>query len=68
MIQLANGFTQDSFTDGGRHDGGPLEPAVMIPPSVLAGGRSTNGPVWIEGIASDIGASVMDYAVCFFSL
>lgn len=52
----------DSFTDGGRHDGGPLEPAVMIPPSVLAGGRSTNGPVWVEGIANDIGAEVMDYA------
>jgi hypothetical protein len=55
----------DSFTDGGRHDGGPLEPAVIIPPNILAGGRSTNGPVWVEGIASDIGARVMDYAVCF---
>ncbi|KAG1730530.1 carbohydrate esterase family 16 protein [Suillus paluster] len=52
----------DSFTDGGRHDGGPLEPAVLIPPNALAGGRSTNGPVWVEGIASDIGATVMDYA------
>lgn len=57
----------DSFTDGGRHDGGPLEPAVMIPPDVFAGGRSTNGPVWVEGIASGIGARVMDYAVCSIS-
>lgn len=52
----------DSFTDGGRHDGGPLEPAVITPPDILAGGRSTNGPVWVEDIASDIGARVMDYA------
>ncbi|KAH0831402.1 carbohydrate esterase family 16 protein [Lanmaoa asiatica] len=52
----------DSYTDGGRHDGGPLAPAVMTPPNTEAGGRSTNGPVWVEDVASDIGAHLMDYA------
>ncbi|KAH0831387.1 hypothetical protein J3R83DRAFT_14050 [Lanmaoa asiatica] len=52
----------DSYTDGGRHDGGLLAPAVIIPPNAQAGGRSTNGPVWVEDIASDIGAHLMDYA------
>ncbi|KAG9310077.1 carbohydrate esterase family 16 protein [Chiua virens] len=53
----------DSYTDGGRHDGGPLAPAVIHPPSGFAGGRSTNGPLWVEDIASDIGATLMDYAL-----
>ncbi|KIJ67736.1 hypothetical protein HYDPIDRAFT_25210 [Hydnomerulius pinastri MD-312] len=35
---------QDSYTDGGGDDGGPLAPAVIIPPNAQAGGRSTNGP------------------------
>ncbi|KIJ14047.1 carbohydrate esterase family 16 protein [Paxillus involutus ATCC 200175] len=52
----------DSYTDGGRHDGGPLAPAVIIPPSPFAGGRSTNGKLWVENIADDIGATLMDYA------
>ncbi|EGN93505.1 carbohydrate esterase family 16 protein [Serpula lacrymans var. lacrymans S7.3] len=53
----------DSYTDGGRHDGGPLAPPVIIPPNAQAGGRSTNGRVWIEDIADDIGATLMDYAI-----
>ncbi|KAK0485927.1 hypothetical protein IW261DRAFT_761431 [Armillaria novae-zelandiae] len=52
----------DSYTDGGNDDGSPLEPAVLIPPSVLAGGRSANGPVWIEGLANKSGAVLMSYA------
>ncbi|KIJ64846.1 carbohydrate esterase family 16 protein [Hydnomerulius pinastri MD-312] len=52
----------DSYTDGGRHDGGPLSPAVVIPPSPFAGGRSTNGKLWVENIADGIGAKLMDYA------
>ncbi|KAG9044848.1 hypothetical protein FS837_007405 [Tulasnella sp. UAMH 9824] len=28
-----------------------------------AGGRTTNGPVWSEDIANDIGATFMDYAI-----
>ncbi|KAH0825876.1 hypothetical protein J3R83DRAFT_7746 [Lanmaoa asiatica] len=38
----------DSYTDGARHGGGPLAPAVVTPPNTEAGGRSTNGPVWVE--------------------
>ncbi|KAI0314311.1 hypothetical protein OF83DRAFT_1064051 [Amylostereum chailletii] len=53
----------DSYTDGGKHDGSALDPPVLTPPSSLAGGRSTNGPVWIENIANDLGAHFMDYAV-----
>jgi len=54
----------DSYTDGGgEHDGSPLDPAFIIPPNAQAGGRSTNGKLWVENIADDIGATVMDYAI-----
>ncbi|THH17070.1 hypothetical protein EW146_g3673 [Bondarzewia mesenterica] len=53
----------DSYTDGGKHDGSPLDPPVLIPPGIEAGGRSTDGPVWIEYIADDINARFMDYAI-----
>lgn len=53
----------DSYTAGGVRDGSPLAPAVIIPPSPKAGGRTTNGPVWIEYIANDTSARFMDYAV-----
>ncbi|KAI0752437.1 hypothetical protein C8Q80DRAFT_1145938 [Daedaleopsis nitida] len=52
----------DSYTDGGRQDGGPLPPAVVIPPDAEAGGRSTDGKTWVEGLADDAGATIMDYA------
>ena len=55
--------TQDSYTDGGRHDGGYLAPAVVVPPDTFAGGRSTNGKVWVEHLADKVGARLMDYAV-----
>lgn len=54
---------QDSYTDGGRQDGGPLPPPVVVPPDAEAGGRSTDGRVWIEELADDVGATLMDYAV-----
>ncbi|ELU37528.1 GDSL-like lipase/Acylhydrolase domain-containing protein [Rhizoctonia solani AG-1 IA] len=53
----------DSYTAGGVRDGSPLAPPVITPPSPKAGGRTTNGPVWIENIANDVGARFMDYAV-----
>jgi len=53
----------DSYTDGGIRNGGPRQPAVVIPPNPKAGGRATNGPVWAEDIGTDTGALVMDYAV-----
>ena len=57
---------QDSYTDGGgKRDGTPLAPPIIIPPNAQAGGRSTNGKLWIENVADDIGATLMDYAVHF---
>ncbi|KAG6836178.1 hypothetical protein H0H93_010583, partial [Arthromyces matolae] len=52
----------DSFTDGGHEDGGPLDPPIIIPPSVLAGGRSTNGYTWVEHVANDTHSLLKDYA------
>ncbi|KAF8994730.1 carbohydrate esterase family 16 protein [Cyathus striatus] len=52
----------DSYTDGGRDDGGPLAPPVLVPPNPQAGGRSTNGFTWIEHIANDMDATLKDYA------
>ena len=54
---------QDSYTDGGRDDGGPLAPPIVVPPDAEAGGRSTNGPVWVEDLAAPYNATLMDYAV-----
>ncbi|KAI0033718.1 carbohydrate esterase family 16 protein [Vararia minispora EC-137] len=53
----------DSYTDGGRHDGGPLAPAVLVGNSTRAGGRITNGPVWIEHVANRSHTLLMDYAI-----
>ncbi|KIJ37176.1 carbohydrate esterase family 16 protein [Sphaerobolus stellatus SS14] len=53
----------DSYTDGGVRTGGPLLPAVVVPPNPRAGGRETNGPVWAEGLVADTGAVLKDYAV-----
>ena len=36
---------------------------MINPPDPFAGGRSTDGTIWIENIANDIGATLMDYAV-----
>ncbi|KAH9934464.1 uncharacterized protein BXZ73DRAFT_76952 [Epithele typhae] len=52
----------DSYTDGGREDGGPLPPPVITPPNPEAGGRATDGRVWVEHLAIDINATLMDYA------
>ena len=42
---------------------GPLPPPTITPLHAEAGGRSTDWTVWVEDIADDIGATVMDYAV-----
>ncbi|KAJ7716797.1 hypothetical protein B0H14DRAFT_3012609 [Mycena olivaceomarginata] len=47
----------------GRSDGGTLPAAVLNGTSPRAGGRVTDGPVWAEGVASDLGATIKDYAV-----
>ncbi|KAJ7074038.1 carbohydrate esterase family 16 protein [Mycena amicta] len=53
----------DSYTSGGRSDGGTLPAAVLNGTSPRAGGRVTDGPVWAEDVASDLGATIKDYAV-----
>ncbi|KAJ7027729.1 carbohydrate esterase family 16 protein [Mycena alexandri] len=53
----------DSYTSGGRSDGGPLPAAVLVGTSPRAGGRVTDGPIWAEDVASDLGATIKDYAV-----
>ncbi|KAJ7760159.1 carbohydrate esterase family 16 protein, partial [Mycena olivaceomarginata] len=53
----------DSYTFGGKNDGGPLPPAVLIGTNPRAGNRATDGPVWAEDLASDLGATIKDYAI-----
>jgi len=54
----------DSYTSGGRNDGGPLPAAILVPPNPRAGKRVTDGPVWVEGLAAGLkNATLMDYAV-----
>ncbi|KAJ6538054.1 hypothetical protein B0H19DRAFT_962300, partial [Mycena capillaripes] len=48
-------------------DGATLPAAVLNGTSLSAGGRSTDGPVWAEDVASDLGAMIKDYAVRPFS-
>lgn len=58
----------DSYTTAGVTDGSTPAPPVVIPPNPKAGGRTTNGLTWIENIADDVGAHLMDYAVCHVRL
>ncbi|KAK0462382.1 carbohydrate esterase family 16 protein, partial [Desarmillaria tabescens] len=53
----------DGYTDGGKEDGSPLDPAVQDLPDPKAGGRLSNGPLWVENLASDVNATLKDYAV-----
>ncbi|TBU43271.1 hypothetical protein BD309DRAFT_980782 [Dichomitus squalens] len=61
-VHLSVSGHKDSYTDGGRQDGGPLPPPVITPPDAEAGGRSTNGRVWVEDLAEPFNATVMEYA------
>ncbi|SJL18739.1 uncharacterized protein ARMOST_22339 [Armillaria ostoyae] len=53
----------DGYTDGGKEDGSTLDAAVQDLPDPKAGGRLSNGPLWVENLASDINATLKDYAV-----
>ncbi|KAK0505402.1 carbohydrate esterase family 16 protein [Armillaria luteobubalina] len=53
----------DGYTDGGKEDGSTLAAAVQDLPNPKAGGRLSNGPVWVENLATDINATLKDYAV-----
>lgn len=53
----------DSFSSAGKDDGSPQDPPVIVPPNPLAGGRSTNGFLWVEDVALDLNnAAVKNYA------
>ncbi|KIY71457.1 carbohydrate esterase family 16 protein [Cylindrobasidium torrendii FP15055 ss-10] len=53
----------DGYTSGDKTDGSELSPAVQSGTDPKAGGRYSNGPLWIEYFASNISASLRDYAV-----
>ncbi len=63
---LTESLNQDSYTDGGKHDGSPLNAPVLHSPNPSAGGRYTNGPLWAEYLANASGATLKDYAVSVF--
>ncbi|KAF8644241.1 hypothetical protein AX16_008596 [Volvariella volvacea WC 439] len=52
----------DDYTFGGASDGGDLPPPTVVHPNPRAGGRLSNGPVWVEYLASKAGATLRDYA------
>ncbi|KAF8756369.1 hypothetical protein RHS01_04475 [Rhizoctonia solani] len=53
----------DSFTSSGKSDGSEPDPPVQTGTSPRYGGRFANGYVWIENLANDTGAHLLDYAV-----
>ncbi|CAE6490837.1 unnamed protein product [Rhizoctonia solani] len=53
----------DSFTSDGKFDGSEPDPPVPTGTSPRYGGRFANGYVWIENLANDTGAHLLDYAV-----
>ncbi|KAF9046919.1 hypothetical protein BDZ89DRAFT_1127368 [Hymenopellis radicata] len=53
----------DGYTDGGRQNGSTLPPPVQSPPDPRAGGRLSNGKLWVEYFADSVGATLKDYAV-----
>ncbi|GLB43573.1 putative DASH complex subunit Ask1 [Lyophyllum shimeji] len=52
----------DAYSDDGVHDGSTPQPAILSPPNPKAGGRMSNGPVWVENLAKMANATVKDYA------
>jgi hypothetical protein len=54
---------KDSFTSVGKNDGSAPDPPILSGNSPDAGGRITNGLTWIEDLAADSNATLMDYAV-----
>jgi phospholipase/lecithinase/hemolysin len=56
-------YEKDSYTDDGKHDGSTPAAPVLSGDSPRAGGRATNGLTWVEDLAADANATIMDYAV-----
>ncbi|TFK65444.1 hypothetical protein BDN72DRAFT_196191 [Pluteus cervinus] len=53
----------DAYSDAGVHDGSSPQPPTLSPPSPFAGGRPSNGKVWVEYLAEKSGAALKGYAV-----
>ncbi|KAJ3757210.1 carbohydrate esterase family 16 protein [Lentinula raphanica] len=53
----------DSYTSGSIFNGSALPPPVLSPPNPNAGGRITNGPLWVENLAAAANATLQDWAV-----
>ncbi|KAJ3739788.1 carbohydrate esterase family 16 protein [Lentinula detonsa] len=53
----------DSYTSGGTFNGAVLPPPVLSPPNPNAGGRITNGALWVENLATVANATLQDWAV-----
>ncbi|KAJ3855342.1 hypothetical protein EV368DRAFT_79752 [Lentinula lateritia] len=53
----------DSYTSGSTFNGSALVQPVLSPPDPNAGGRITNGALWVENLAAAANASLQDWAV-----
>ncbi|KAJ3935698.1 MAG: carbohydrate esterase family 16 protein [Lentinula lateritia] len=53
----------DSYTSGSTFNGSALVQPVLSPPNPNAGGRITNGALWVENLAAAANASLQDWAV-----
>lgn len=56
----------DSWTSTGTYDGSANNPAIVVPPNSLAGGRASDGIVWTEWLSKYTSGSrivVKNYAV-----
>ncbi|KAG6889335.1 hypothetical protein C0995_001742 [Termitomyces sp. Mi166 len=52
----------DQYSDNGVQNGSTPAPPVLTPPNPDAGGRPSNGPVWTEVLARNVGATLKGYA------
>ncbi|KAG8740130.1 hypothetical protein FRC12_016104 [Ceratobasidium sp. 428] len=53
----------DAFTSNGKSDGSAPDPPVQTGTNPKYGGRFANGYVWVENLANDMSAHLLDYAV-----
>ncbi|KAG6911268.1 hypothetical protein DXG01_002106 [Tephrocybe rancida] len=52
----------DGYSDNGVRDGSVAKAPVLTPPNPKAGGRPSNGLVWVEHLAQAAGATLKGYA------
>ncbi|KAJ4470924.1 hypothetical protein J3R30DRAFT_3710880 [Lentinula aciculospora] len=53
----------DSYTSGSTFNGSTLPLPILSPPDPNAGGRITNGALWVENLAAAANATLQDWAV-----